>query len=83
MNTRVRVIKYWFEDGVLLSKEIVESGYDEKPAEPERWVGLTDEECVEAIDSVFSLALDNADVSDESVIHYARAIEAKLKRKNT
>jgi len=82
MNTQVRVIKYWFEDGVLLSKEIIESGYDEKPAAPERWVGLTDEECVEAIDSVFSLALDSGEVSDKSVIHYARAIEAKLRRKN-
>jgi len=51
--------------------------------EPRReWVGLTDEECIAAIDEDFNFALDHGNVSDRSVIRYARAIEAKLKEKN-
>ena len=46
------------------------------------WVGLTDEDCVEAIDENFDFALDHGNVSNASVIRYARAIEAKLKEKN-
>lgn len=47
------------------------------------WVGLTDEEIVASIDDDFDFGLDNGNVSNRSVIKYVRAIEAKLKEKNT
>jgi hypothetical protein len=47
------------------------------------WVPLTDEECIAAIDEDFNFALDHGNVSDRSVIRYARAIEAKLRERNT
>ena len=52
------------------------------PKPRREWVGLTDEECIAAIDEDFNFALDHGNVSDRSVIRYARAIEAKLKEKN-
>ena len=47
------------------------------------WVGLTDDEIEGAIDDGFAFGLDDGNVSNEYVIRYARAIEAKLKEKNT
>ena len=55
----------------------------EKLKEKREWIELTDEKCVEAIDENFEFGLDNGNVSNTSVIRYARAIEAKLKEKNT
>ena len=53
------------------------------PDTPRReWVGLTGEECVDAIDEDFDFGLDNGNVSNAYVIRYARAIETKLKEKN-
>ena len=53
-------------------------------APPQRpWVGLTDAEIEDAIDDGFSSALDNGNVSTNTVIRYVRIIEAKLKGKNT
>ena len=46
------------------------------------WVGLTDEEIEGAIDDGFAFGLNDGNVSNEYVIRYARAIEAKLKEKN-
>jgi len=51
---------------------------------PQReWVGLTDEEIEGAIDEGFAFGLDDGNVSNKTVIRYARAIEVKLKEKNT
>lgn len=47
------------------------------------WVGLTDDEIEGAIDEGFALGLDDGNVSNKYVIRYARAIETKLKEKNT
>lgn len=47
------------------------------------WVGLTDEEIEGAIDDGFAFGLNDGNVSNEYVIRYARAIEAKLKQLNT
>ena len=53
--------------------------------EPQRtWVGLTDKE-IEAIWEVAMFANYGvgAELSNQPFVHYARAIEAKLKEKNT
>lgn len=47
------------------------------------WVELTDEEIEGAIDDGFAFGLNDGNVSNEYVIRYARAIEAKLKELNT
>jgi len=47
------------------------------------WVELTDDEIEGAIDDGFAFGLDDGNVSNEYVIRYARAIEAKLKEKNS
>ncbi len=48
-------------------------------AQPQRpWVGLTDEEILENCESV-----PDYDISNHDLIQFARAIEAKLKEKNT
>ncbi len=47
------------------------------------WIGLTDEEIEGAIDDGFAFGLNDGNVSNEYVIRYARAIEAKLKELNT
>jgi hypothetical protein len=47
------------------------------------WVGLTDEESLGEIDDVLLFSMDDGNVSNESMIRYAKAIEAKLKEKNT
>lgn len=49
------------------------------------WVGLTDEEAENAIDEVggFAFGLNDGNVSNKTVVLYAKAIEAKLKEKNT
>ena len=47
------------------------------------WVELTDEEIESAIDDGFAFGLNDGNVSNEFVIRYARAIEAKLKELNT
>ena len=46
------------------------------------WRGLTDEEIEDAIDDGFAFGLNDGNVSNEYVIRYVRAIEAKLKEKN-
>jgi hypothetical protein len=46
---------------------------------PQRtWVGLTDEEILDKCESV-----PDYDIGNRDLIHFARAIEAKLKEKNT
>jgi hypothetical protein len=50
---------------------------------PKEWQGLTDDEIEGAIDDGFAFGLDDGNVSNEYVIRYARAIEAKLKEKNS
>ena len=47
------------------------------------WVGLTDREIEDAIDDGFAFGLNDGNVSNEYVIRYVRAIEAKLKEKNS
>jgi hypothetical protein len=46
------------------------------------WVGLTEDEIEGAIDDGFAFGLDDGNVSNKTVIRYARAIEAKLREKN-
>lgn len=48
------------------------------------WVGLTDEE-VELLDCVYlnDLGYDECEIDERSVTMFSRAIEAKLKEKNT
>ena len=58
-------------------------GFDLGAASKTEWVGLTDAEIEDAIDDGFSSALDNGNVSTNTVIRYVRIIEAKLKGKNT
>lgn len=55
-----------------------------KLAHQRTWVGLTDAEAESAIDEVggFAFGLDDGNVSNATVVFYARAIEAKLKEKN-
>jgi hypothetical protein len=48
-----------------------------------QWVGLTEEECIDSIDEDLEFGLDNGNVSNASMIRYARAIEQLLKGKNT
>ena len=50
-------------------------------APPQRQL-LTDEECIEAIDASFEFALASGNVSNASVIRYARVIEAKTKEQS-
>ena len=52
------------------------------PQMQKNWIGLTDEERMAAISDSFNFGLDNGNVSDNSVLEYARTIEAKLKEKN-
>ena len=48
--------------------------------EPRQWVGLTDEQILELnFDGEFCIITDD----DEAILKLARAIEAKLKEKNT
>ena len=48
------------------------------------WVGLTDQEIEDTIYDGFAFGHDNGNVSNQTVIRYViRAIEAKLKEKNT
>ena len=54
------------------------------PKAPRPWVGLTDKE-IEAIWEVamFTNYGVGAELSNQPFVHYARAVEAKLKEKNT
>lgn len=49
------------------------------------WVGLTDEEAENAIDEVggFAFGLNDGNVSNETVVLYAKAIEAVLRKQNS
>ena len=48
------------------------------------WVGLTDQEIEDTIYDGFAFGHDNGNVSNQTVIRYViRAIQAKLKEKNT
>lgn len=73
-------------DGTLEFQKIKRTpngAWEDYTTPPRReWVGLTDEECIAAIDEYFNFALDHGNVSDRSVLRYARAIEAKIKDKN-
>jgi hypothetical protein len=53
-------------------------------AHQRQWVGLTDEEIVSAIYEVedFADGLVDCNMSDETVLRYARVVEAKLKGRN-
>ena len=64
-----------YEDGVTAQAEV------QKTLRP--WVGLTDKE-IEAIWEVAMFANYGvgAELSNQPFVHYARAIEAKLKEKN-
>ena len=75
----VSIIKRLADGGI----EVV--GWEYAPHPPQRtWVGLTDKE----IEAIWKVAMFTdygigAELSNQPFVHYARAIEAKLKEKNT
>ena len=75
----VSIIKRLADGGI----EVV--GWEYAPHPPQRtWVGLTDKE----IEAIWKVALFadygvGAELSNQPFVHFARAIEAKLKDKNT
>jgi hypothetical protein len=75
----VSIIKRLADGGI----EVV--GWEYAPHPPQRtWVGLTDKE-IEAIWEVAMFANYGvgAELSNQPFVHYAKAIEAKLKEKNS
>jgi len=56
--------------------------YTAPPAAQRQWVGLTDDE-IESLDCVYLNWLDYEEVEIKGDKEFARAIEAKLKEKNT
>ena len=63
------ITKTWFEDGKLITQ-----GFEEKDIYKREWVGLTDDDEILAISNTMPYA---------DRFEFARAIEAKLKEKNT
>jgi hypothetical protein len=57
--------------------------YTTPPAQPAAWVGLTEEDIVSAKFESYDFALNNGSAANTYVIEFARAIEQRLKEKNT
>ena len=69
------ITKTWFEDGKLITQV-----FEEKDIHKREWVGLTEEEIKPCW---YEACQTNLELTSQLVVYFARAIEAKLKDKNT
>jgi hypothetical protein len=69
------ITKTWFEDGKLITQV-----FEEKDIYKREWVGLTEEEIKPCW---YEACQTNLELTSQLVVYFAKAIEAKLKEKNT